>query len=172
MPGHDKIIRTANRAAFTLIELLVMLAALVVITGLAAKANRQWLGNTSRMHRDFQTNTTLQDMLRMLRKDIESSKGLSKRSEYLLHIDSAGDIISYKFNGAQIFRAVNIPDPNESADDVWSVPHANINWNVYAQDDKGYALEVSTSIERVVLDRKERKLRNSHVFFVGVGDEN
>ena len=172
MPGHDKIIRTANRAAFTLIELLVMLAALIVITGLAAKANRQWLGNTSRMHRDFQTNTTLQDMLRMLRKDIESSDRLQKRSESLLHIDSAGDIISYKFNDAQIFRAVNIHDPNESADDVWSVPHANINWNVYAQDDKGYALEVSTSIERVVLDRKEKKLRNSHVFFVGIGDEN
>jgi type II secretory pathway pseudopilin PulG len=172
MLGNGNIIRTRNRAAFTLIELLVMLAALVVITGLAAKANRQWLGNTSRMHRNFQTNTTLQDMLRMLRKDIESSEGLQKRSESLLHIDSTGDIISYKFNGSQIFRAVNIPDPNESADDVWSVPHANINWNVYAQDDKGYALEVSTSIERVVLDRKERKLRNSHVFFVGVGDEN
>lgn len=174
--NNKKIISgsSRNRTALTLIEMLVLTAALVVITNLAARANRQWLGNTSRMHRDFQTNTTLQDMLRMLRKDVESSQGLQKQSEVLLHIDSAGDTITYKFDDPHIFRAVNIPDPNESADNVWSVPHADIDWNVYQQDSKGYALEVSTSIERVILDRREWKLQNSHLFFVGVdiGDEN
>lgn len=174
MPENCNIRKTRNRKGITMIEMLVLMAAIVVITTLAAKANRQWLGNTSRMHRDFQTNTSIQDMLRMLREDVESSERLSKQSESLLHIDSDGDIISYKFSGGEVFRAVNIQDPNESADDVWTTPHANINWTVYEQDENGYALEVTTSIERVVLDRREWKLRNSHVFFtgVGIGDEN
>ncbi len=169
-----------NRRAVSLIEMIMMLVLLVVIMGLSAKMFRGVMGNTVRMHRDFEVYTSVQDMLRDLRKDVEGSKNLVRYAGDdsaggdLLRIDSPGGAISYGSNEDAVFRTVGVSDPNEGGEKVWVVPHAQIEWQVLERGGKGHALEIKTWIERTVYGEVERKLYNSHVYFVGIirGDEN
>lgn len=168
-----------NRRAMTLIELLAMLAILVVILAMFTKTFRKLMGDIPRAHRDFQANTSVQDMIRRLRRDVESGRGLlqyagdERMGGDLLLIESGEGVISYEFDGDRVVRSLAVDDPNVPAESIWSVPHARIEWDVWRQNGAGYALEVRTAIERTVLDRAEIKLRNSHLFFAGiaVGDE-
>ncbi len=168
-----------DRRAMTLIELLVMLALLVVILGLFTKSFNILMGGVPRAHRDFQANTSVQDMIRRLRKDVESGRRLlqyagdERVGGDLLLIASGEDVISYEFDRDRVVRTLAVDDPNMPGESIWSVPHARIDWDVWRRNDAGYALEVRTAIERTVLGRPEIKLRNSHLFFAGiaVGDE-
>ena len=167
------------RRAMTLLELLAMLAILVVILAMFTKTFRKLMGDIPRAHRDFQANTSVQDMIRRLRRDVESGRRLlqyegdGRAGGDLLLIESGEGVISYEFDGDQVVRSLAVDDPNMPGESIWSVPHARINWDVWRQNDAGYALEVRTAIERTVLGRLEIKLRNSHLFFAGiaVGDE-
>jgi type II secretory pathway pseudopilin PulG len=168
-----------DRRAMTLIELLVMLALLVVILGLFTKSFNILMRGVPRAHRDFQANTSVQDMIRRLRKDVESGRRLlqyagdERVGGDLLLIASGEGVISYEFDRDRVVRTLAVDDPNMPGESIWSVPHARIDWDVWRRNDAGYALEVRTAIERTVLGRLEIKLRNSHLFFAGiaVGDE-
>ena len=165
--------RFSNRRAMALTEMLVVMAALLVIMAFATKMYSQVLGNLSRTHRDVQANTSVQDMLRQLRKDVENSSSLlhypgnERTGGDLLLIDSPRGIISYEFDEGEVFRATEGAYPNEPAKDTWAVPHARIEWRLLQVNGRDRALAVTTSIERIVLDRPESKLRNSCVFFLG-----
>ena len=171
-PGND-------RRAMTLIELLAVLALLVVILALFTKTFNKLMGAIPRAHRDFQANTSVQDMIRRLRRDVESGRRLlryegdERAGGDLLLIEFGESVISYEFDGDRVVRTLAVDDPNMPGESIWSVPHARIDWDVWRRDNAGYALEVRTAIERTVLDRPEIKLRNSHLFFAGiaVGDE-
>ena len=168
-----------DRRAMTLTELLAMLALLVVILALFTKTFHKLMGDVPRAHRDFQANTSVQNMIRRLRRDVESGRRLlqyegdSRAGGDLLLIESDKGVISYEFDGDQVVRTLAVDDPNVPGESIWSVPHARIDWDVWRQNNAGYALEVRTAIERTVLGRPEIKLRNSHLFFAGiaVGDE-
>ncbi len=168
-----------DRRAMTLTELLVVLALLVVILAMFTKLSHKLIGGVPRAHRDFQANTSVQNMIRRLRRDVESGRSLlryegdGRAGGDLLLIASGEGVISYEFDGDRVVRSLAVDDPNMPGESIWSVPHARIDWDVWRQNDAGYALEVRTAIERTVLDRPEIKLRNSHLFFAGiaVGDE-
>ncbi|MCD6395224.1 MAG: prepilin-type N-terminal cleavage/methylation domain-containing protein [Planctomycetes bacterium] len=175
-----KGVATGNdRRAMTLIELLVALALLVVILGLFTKTTHKLIGGIPRAHRDFQANTSVQDMIRRLRRDVESGsrllryEGDGRAGGDLLLIASGEGVISYEFDRDQVVRTLAVDDPNVPGESIWSVPHARIDWDVWRQNGAGYALEIRTAIERTVLGRLEIKLHNSHLFFAGiaVGDE-
>ena len=167
------------RRAMTLLELLAMLAILVVIFTFFTKTFHDLIGGVPRAHRDFQANTSVQDMIRRLRRDVESGRGLlqyagdERTGGDLLLIASDEGVISYEFDGDRVVRSLAVNDPNMPGESIWSVPHARIDWDVWRQNNAGYALEIHTAIERTVLDRPEIKLSNSHLFFAGiaVGDE-
>jgi len=168
-----------DRRAMTLLEMLAMLALLVVILGLFTKTFNRLMGGVPRAHRDFQANTSVQDMIRRLRRDVESGRSLlqyagdGRVGGDLLLIESGEGVISYEFDGDRVVRSLAVDDPNMPGESIWSVPHARIDWDVWRRNNAGYALEVRTAIERTVLDRPEIKLRNSHLFFAGiaVGDK-
>lgn len=177
--GMRQVADGNDRRAMTLIELLVMLALLVVILGMFTKVFNKLVGAVPRAHRDFQANTSVQDMIRRLRRDVESGRRLlqyagdERVGGDVLLIESGEGVISYEFDKGQVVRTLAVDDPNVSGESIWSVPHARIDWDVWRRNDVGYALEVRTAIERTVLGRPEIKLRNSHLFFAGiaVGDE-
>jgi prepilin-type N-terminal cleavage/methylation domain-containing protein len=168
-----------DRRAMTLMELLAVLALLVVILAMFTKVINKLMGDIPRAHRDFQANTSVQNMIRRLRRDVESGRGLlryegdGRAGGDLLLIESGEGVISYEFDKDQVVRTLAVDDPNMPGENIWSVPNARIDWGVWRQNDAGYALEVRTAIERTVLGRREIKLRNSHLFFAGiaVGDE-
>lgn len=168
-----------DRRAMTLMEMLVVLAVLVVMLTLFTKSFNRLMGGVPRAHRDFEANTSVQDMIRRLRRDVESGRSLlqyagdERVGGDLLLIESGEGVISYEFDSDRVVRSLAVDDPNMPGESIWSVPHARIDWDVWRRNNAGYALEVRTAIERTVLDRPEIKLRNSHLFFAGiaVGDE-
>ncbi len=168
-----------DRRAMTLIELLAVLAVLLVMLTLFTKSFNKLMGAVPRAHRDFQANTSVHDMIRRLRRDVESGRSLlqyagdERVGGDVLLIESGEGVISYEFDKGRVVRSLAVADSNMLGESIWSVPHARIDWDVWRRNDAGYALEVHTAIERTVLGRLEIKLSNSHVFFAGiaVGDE-
>ena len=163
------------RKGFTIIEMLSIMTALAVIMLVCAKPVRTLIADIPRTHRDFQTNTRMHHMLKRLQADIEASNSLleypaDKRiSGNLLLIETRHGVICYEFGDDEVIKTVSGDDLPESgrSSESWLLPHAKIHWKVWSRDGKGYAVEVTTSIERRVMGRCEKKLRNSHVYFVG-----
>lgn len=65
-------------------------------------------------------------------------------------------------------RNLMVPEDSEVGDTrVWSVPHAKVKWQVWVEKGKGYAVQVKSHIEHEVRGHWERKMANSHLYFVG-----
>jgi len=158
-----------------LMEILVLLALLVVITDFTVRMVRTFGADIPRSYKDFQANVTVQDMLRQLRRDVEGGLRLEEApgevegADRLLSVTLPEGVVWYDFADEQVSRGPAVGDPNVPASHVWPVPHAVIAWRLAAQDDAACALEITTCIERNTRGRREKKLRNSHVFFMGAG---
>jgi hypothetical protein len=50
---------------------------------------------------------------------------------------------------------------------VWSVPNAVVQWHVWRNNGKGYAVEVKTYVKQKLREKWQKKLANSHLYFVG-----
>jgi type II secretory pathway component PulJ len=162
-------------------EMLVVCSLITVVLAIHSRSFRELAVEMPRMHRDFQSNVSLQDMLRQLRKDVERSTSLSvyaddRESEQngevddLLMVELDGTAISYEFAKEQIIRSTidTNTDLPVGEEEIWPTPHAQIKWQLWRRDGKGYAVEIATAIRREVLGIWETKLRNSHVYFAGI----
>lgn len=164
------------RKGYSLIEVIIMLSVLAVVTGLCAKAFRVIIVDIPQMHKDFQVNVTVSYMLRRLQNDIETAKSLpdnigSLQSEdEVLLIETDDGVIGYRLSEDKIakVKVVSGEDSGMQETYTWSVPHASIEWKVSKRNGKAEAVEVTRSIKRRVLGRWEKKLKNSHVYFVGI----
>lgn len=173
---HRKNPRRAVRPAMSLMEMLVLIALFVVITDFALRMIRTFAGDVPRSYRDFQTNVTVQDMLRQLREDVEAGRDIRRMpnddetASPVLAVTLPDGVVFYEFCPDKVSRGPTVGDPNEIPLHTWPVPQAVFEWQVLARDNQAYALEITTAIERIILARLERKLRNSHVFFVGLAN--
>jgi len=104
----------------------------------------------------------------------------------LLLIETSDGVISYQVNPPYVWRikddkvlrrnlmADACPERSRGDDSevkdtrVWSVPHAKVKWQVWRENGKGYAVQVKTHIEHKVRGHWERKMANSHLYFMGV----
>lgn len=159
------------RKGYTLIEVIIMLGVLAVVTGLCTKAFRVIIIDIPQMHKDFQVNVTVSHMLRRLQNDIETAKslpdnigGLQSGDDVLL-IETDDGVIVYRFNDGKVSKDKVVPGEDV---DMWNVPRADISWKVWKKGGAGYAVEVTRSIKRRVLGNWQKKLKNSHVYFVGI----
>jgi len=122
-----------------------------------------------------QENTTLVNMLERMHQDVDKAKGLPKSfagqaaSDELLLIELADGVICYQLKDGQIIRRrlTNIGAGYEEETRVWTAPHAKVEWKVWAQNGQGYAVETKTSIEYTNRGQWNRKMANSHLYFVG-----
>ena len=156
-------------------EVLVMLSLMIVVMLVSTKQLRLLIADIPRAERDLQTNVSTHHMLRGLRRDVEQANALlqnpggeSIASNCLLIKSDSGNIC-YEFKDGQVIKRKMTPEPNSPGEtsEVWSLPQVKIKWKLRRHNSRNHALEISTSIEREVLGNWERKLRNSHIFFVG-----
>lgn len=164
------------RKGFTLTELLVVVIILpffaIIIDGLF----RTLIKDIPRSHRVVQENTTVLSVLDQMQKDIDKALGLPESfNEY-----TAGDklflielpdnsVISYQLKDDEVIRYQLKADRqgNILEKTVWLVPHAKVKWRVQRKNRNGYAVEVQTHIEHEVLGHLEKKMANSHLFYIG-----
>jgi hypothetical protein len=115
-------------------------------------------------------------MLKDMQQDIDKAKGLPQTyNEYttgdkMLLIDLPEGMTCYQLKDDKVIK-YNLTDNqqnNAMEQKVWSVPHAKVKWKVWRKNVRGYAAEVQTYIEyRIQGKHFEKKMANSHLYFVG-----
>ena len=159
------------KKGYLLIEVLVMLSVIAMTLLIIAGQFRVLAIDVPRAYRDFQSNTSILDMLNKLRNDIEAAQDLSQAADAsqdgveTLSIDSVDSKIRYTFENNKVTKT-ELTDDGYQMVESWSVPRAVINIELWQNDGKTYALEISTAVRRKVWDHWENRLKNSHVFFV------
>ena len=172
------------RKGFTLVEMLVVIIVLpfvmLVLDGLFSTLIR----DIPRSYRVMQENTSLLSMLEQMQQDIGRAKGLPESfdeyttSNKLLLIELAEGMICYQLKDDKVLRLrtrdegrgtrdASIVNRLSSVSQSWSMPHAKVEWQVWRKDGGGYAVEVKTHIEHKVQGHWEKKMANSHLYFVG-----
>ena len=163
------------RKGFTLVEVLVVLAVLPFMMIVFGGLFNTLIKDIPRSHRVVQENTSLLSMLDRIQKDIDKAKGLPESfGEYttgdkLLLIELAEGMICYQLKDEKVLRRKLTDNKQSNAleQTVWSMPHAKVKWQVRRKNGGGYAVEVQTHIEHIVQGHWEKKMANSHLYFVG-----
>ncbi|MBC8470697.1 MAG: hypothetical protein H8D56_14590 [Planctomycetes bacterium] len=164
------------RKGFSLVEVLTVVIVLPFIMIVLDGLFRTLIKDIPRSYQVVQANTSLLSMLREMQKDIDKAKGLPETyNEYtagdkMLLIDLPEGMICYQLKDDKVLR-YNLTDnqPNNALQQkVWSVPNAKIQWKVWRNNTSGYAAEVQTHIEYKIRGKHlEKKMANSHLYFVG-----
>jgi len=163
------------RKGFSLVEMLAVILVLTIVSAALAGLFTAVVTDIPRSHRVIQTNTTLLNMLEQMHKDIDTARGLpvsfgeyTANNEILL-IELEDGMISYQIKDDKVIRRnLMAAEDNKGGDTrVWLVPHAKLEWQVWRENGDGYAVQVKTHIEHKVRGHLERKMANSHLYFVG-----
>jgi len=159
------------RKGFSLVEILVVM---VIIPFAAFALDRllvALLTDIPRASAVVQVNTTLLDMLKQMRQDIDKATGLPESfaghtaGGELLLIEQPEGVICYQLKKGQVLRYKSM-DTQDAR--VWSVPNAEVQWQVWRKNAKGYALEVQTHVKQKLRAKWQKKMANSHLYFVGL----
>jgi prepilin-type N-terminal cleavage/methylation domain-containing protein len=163
------------RRGYSLVELLVAMAIFSIVSIVVSKLFTTIISDIPRSYRIVQENTSVLNMLEQMHEDIDLAKGLPesfdeyKTDKDLLLIELPNGIVCYQLKDGRVFRR-RLPTAKEHYEEaakVWSVPNAEIDWQVRRNNGAGYAVEVKTHIEHNVRSRSEEKMAGSHLYFVG-----
>jgi type II secretory pathway component PulJ len=164
------------RKGYLLAEVLILLIVFAAILVVFAPVFSALFNHIPRSYKVAQENTQLLNMLGRMRRDIEAawqlpeSFGEYRRDDKSLLIESAEGLIHYQWDDGKVlrYRLTGAQQDRSKNPMAWSVPNAVIEWAVWKKDNKGYAVEVRTYINYHVGRHLEKKMDNSHVYFVGI----
>ena len=162
------------RKGYTLVELLVAMVLVSTVSIVLSRLFTTIISDIPRLYGIVQENTSVLNMLELMRKDIEGAKGLPESfGEYttdknMLLIELPSSIVCYQLKDGRVLRR-RLPaaqKDDEKNAQVWPVPNAKIEWRV-RRSEWGGSVEVKTCIEYDFRGRSEEKMSNSHLFFAG-----
>jgi type II secretory pathway component PulJ len=167
------------RKGFMLVEVLAAVALLASVSVALAALFVTIVDDIPRSYRLVQEYTSLLNMLERMREDVTVAKSLPQSfgqysaDENLLLIELADGVISYQVRDGKILRGEVRAGQDKQAEHMqaWPVPHAKVNWQVWRQNSNGYVVEIKTHIEHKVRGPVEKKMANSHLYFVGAPGE-
>lgn len=161
-----------RRKAFSLVEMLVVITVLpfaaIAFSGLFATSVR----DVPRMTRIVQENTSVLDLVRHIRDDIDAAVGLPdafaevRSDDRTLLIDLPEGAICYRIDEAGVTRTV-LGQAEPQTEGVWRFRDAVIAWRRWQQGEEAHAVEVRTFLRERIAGKAREKLANSHVYFVG-----
>jgi type II secretory pathway pseudopilin PulG len=163
------------RKGFFLVELVVVIAVITLVSVPLARLSTATFRDIPRSYRAINSNTSILNALKQIQKDVNAAKGFPKsfgaytaNNETLL-IKLTDNIICYQLKDSQILKLKLANTNAGNAEEItrWPVPKAKVEWQVWRKNNKGYAVEVRTCIEQKSGDRLEKKMANSHLYFVG-----
>jgi prepilin-type N-terminal cleavage/methylation domain-containing protein len=168
------------RKAFTLIELLFAVTILPFLMIVVSGVYVTFIRDIPRTTRLLQQNTTVLDLLRQIRSDMDRAAGLPEQvegqsaGEHTLLIEQSGRVVRYQFANGRVVRTLLKGRSSSVADEerLWRVPDAVIAWRPWVRDGRAYAIEVHAHLQERVNGLVRPMLAGSHVFFVrGLGRE-
>ena len=176
------------RRAFTLIELLVVVTVLPFVMVAVSGVYATFIRDIPRTTRVLQENTTVLDLLRQIRRDVDGAVGLPEQfrgqhaGEHTLLIEQPSRVIRYQIEDGRIVRTPFVVTPSGVSSDaltgtlqtgsqseeprVWRMRDAVIAWRLWEQDGRGYAVEIHSHVKQWVSNFPREKLANTQVFFI------
>jgi hypothetical protein len=164
------------RKAYALVEVLIIVVTLPFVLVVLDAVFRDIVRDIPRASRVVQENKTLVSMLNQLRSDIDQAVELPESfaertsdGESLL-IKLEDNIVCYQMGENEVIRYTftNDKDIDSANMRVWSLPTAEISWRLWRENGNGYAVEVKSYIKLKLREKYQKKMANSHVFFLGV----
>lgn len=163
------------RKGFTLIEVLVVIVILPFATIALSRVFATFIRDVPRMTRVVEQNTTVLDMVRQLREDVDSAAGLPeafaahRTDGDTLLIERQGDVVCYQAEAGAVARTVlGRAGPAEARDvRTWTFPDAVVSWSPWRQEGTPYAVEIRTLVRQRIGSKLKDKMVNTHVLFVG-----
>jgi type II secretory pathway component PulJ len=171
-----------TRKGYTIVEMLVVIGTFFFLSVPIASLHIITLRDIPRAYNMIQTNTTILNALKYIKKDVNTATGFpSSCDQYQLNdqtllIQTNQDVIVYQFKEDQIIRLKCDNDPVKSPKDtiIWPTPKAKIQWHLRNQNNL-HALEIKTHIEHKSGRAIDKKMKNSYLFFANAlymsGDE-
>lgn len=161
-----------RRRAFTLVEMLVVITVLpfaaIAFSGLFATSVR----DVPRMTRIVQENTSVLDLVRHIRDDIDAAVGLPdaldevRSDDRTLLIALPEGVICYRLDEAGVTR-MRLDPAEPQTEGVWRFRDAVITWRRWQQRDSAGAVELRTHLQERISGKTRERLPNSYVYFVG-----
>lgn len=153
-----------KRRAYSLIEMLVIIAALAVLMALSVRPTRILISEIPRSARTCQTLNTTQKALAQLKKDIERSGRIVTLHDNILTLENNdGTITTYHLTDGTITRQPGL-NPQD-AEYIWQLPNVRITAELWSQNNRPYAVELTTWSQQTVLDQEQKRFKQSMVFF-------
>jgi len=163
------------RKGYLLLEVVALLAVVAALSIPLARLSTMTIRDIPQFYRVIQVNTSVLNMLKHLHKDINAAVQLPESfAEYttddkVLLIELADGVVCYQLEDDKVLRRRLTNDEEDTT--VWPVPSAKIKWQLWRKDNKGYAVEIRSYIELKRSGRPEKKMANSHLYFVGAYQE-
>lgn len=162
------------RKGFSLIELIVIVIILPVVFLVIAGLHNTFFLEIPKTYKVMQENTTLLNLLEKFQQDIDlgtelpESFGGNTAGDKLILIGQNDYVVCYKIEDDRVLRyeLTNSNDTIGRNEEQWPLPKTNIRWNLLRRDDRNYAVEIETYIEYNVHGRFEKKLANSHLYYI------
>jgi hypothetical protein len=163
------------RKGYLLVELLTVIAILMILGGTFVTLSGKVILGIGRSYRLIQTNTSMLNMLGQLRSDVNGGKGFSesfdkyRAGEETLLIESEAGVICYQLKEGEIARysPADVEGIGNEEVTIWPIRNGRVKWQVWRKDGDGYAVEVQSYIEDKTSGHLQKKMANSHLYFVG-----
>ncbi len=165
-----------KQRAYTLLEMLAIIMAIVVLMALSVRPMRAVICDIPRSMNDFQAWEQIGNILDQLQTDVKRSARMrvfpmdSRISGNLLYLEQTDGLVSYTLTNNQVVRQSDRPGDREQ--DIWELPHVQIQWSLWENNDISYALEITTWSQREILGQTQEKFKQSYVFFQQTGSTN
>jgi hypothetical protein len=120
--------------------------------------------------------TTLLNMTERMQKDVDRAKDLPESYEGHISndrqvlIELPEGVFCYRLEDGRVIRQ-KLAEAGQSDTEqptVWWLPHANIRWEVWTKNGRGYAVETNTYIEHSRRGQWKKKMANTYLYFAGV----
>lgn len=163
------------RKGFTLVEILVVIMILPFVMIALDGLFKTLVTDIPQSYRVVQENTSLLNMLEQMQQDFDKAKALPESfaehttSDELFLIELKDGVICYKITSGRVIRSKLSQTQQDGAEETktWLLPHANIQWQVRQDNGKRYAVEMKTYIGYKQRIHLQKKMANSHLYFVG-----
>ncbi len=167
------------RKGYLIIEMLVVISIVILISIPLARLTTITIRDIPQSYRTIKANTSILNALKYLRKDVNAAKRFPKSfdtytaGEEAILIELADAVICYELKEDEIKRCKLSKTDEGTPDDIigWPCPNAKFKWRLWKKDGAGYAVEIKTYIERKRGRVIEKKMANSHLYFVGAYQE-
>jgi len=167
------------RKGYSIIQLLVIISVFSLLAAPLARLSTATLRDIPRFYRMIEANTSMLSALKQIRRDVNAAKGFGRTfNDYIannetLLIEAANNVICYQFKDGELLRRKFATSGTGIGEEIkrWSIRHGKIEWQLWQEDGRDYAVEIKSCIEREIAGRMDRKMANSYVYFAGIYQE-